>query len=168
MNQDLPSQTAMGLREAATPVAEEIHLFYDFILLPMKIGISLFVLGLLVWVVMRYNKRANPKPSRFSHNTLVEILWTGIPVLILLIIAVPSFELLQVEDTMPDGQVFEYEKQSGTLYGFKNAFPEARMVKDKRHIEVLALSDAGDRRILYPGDDFEVNGLGGEEVRVTL
>ncbi|MEM1409592.1 MAG: cytochrome c oxidase subunit II [Pseudomonadota bacterium] len=69
---------------------------------------------------------------------------------------------------MPDGQVFEYEKQSGTLYGFNNAFPEARMVKDKRHIEVLALSDAGDRRILYPGDDFEVNGLGGEEVRVTL
>jgi len=165
---DLPNPTGIGLREAATPVAEEIHLFYDAILVPMKLGISFFVLGLLIWVVFRFNKKSNPTPSKFSHNTTVEVLWTGIPVLILLIIAVPSFELLQVEDKMPDGQVFNYDKQSGTKFGFDNDFPESRMVSKNRHIEVAAVSDSGDRRLLQPGRDFDVDGLGAEQVTVTL
>ena len=165
---DLPDPHGIGLREAATPVAEEIHIFYDAILVPMKLGISFFVLGLLVWVAVRYNKKANPEPSKFSHNTPVEVAWTVIPVLILLIIAVPSFELLQVEDKMPDGQVYEYEKQSGTLFGFENDFPEARMVNKKRHIEVAAVADSGERRLLQPGRDYDVEGLGDPQVTVKL
>lgn len=159
----------MDLRDAASPVAEQIHLFYNWILLPMKIGISLLILGLLVWVVVRYNKRANPTPQKFSHNTLVEIVWTAVPVFILLIIAVPSFELLQVEDVMPDGQVYEYDQQAGqTQFGFPNDFADSRMVTKSRHLEVAAVSDNGSERLLQANRDFEVSGLGEDTVLVTL
>ncbi|GGY53044.1 cytochrome c oxidase subunit II [Parvularcula lutaonensis] len=167
--QDTIDPKGIDLRDAASPVAEQIHSFYNAILVPMKVGISLLILGLIIWVVLRFNKRANPNPAKFSHNTLVEVIWTAVPVFILLIIAVPSFELLQVEDVMPDGQVFEYEKQPGqTQFGFANDFPESRMVTKERHIEVAAISDSGAKRLLQADDDFEVAGLGEERVLVTL
>ncbi|NNU17005.1 hypothetical protein HK107_11805 [Parvularcula sp. ZS-1/3] len=166
---DRPDPKGIGLRPAATPVAEEIHVFYDAILVPMKIGISVFVLGLLVWVCIRYSKRANPNPKKFSHNTLVEVLWTAIPVFILLIIAVPSFELLSVEDIMPDGQVHEYDATPGqTQYAFPNDFAKSRMVTKARHIEVAAVADNGDRRLLQFDEDYDVANLGDETVVVQL
>ena len=67
---------------------------HDAILLPIITVISLFVLGLLLWVIVRFNKRANPVASKTSHNTLIEVIWTVIPVIILLVIAVPSIRLL--------------------------------------------------------------------------
>ncbi|WAT17817.1 cytochrome c oxidase subunit II [Aurantiacibacter sp. MUD11] len=67
---------------------------HDAILLPIITVISLFVLALLLWVIVRYNKRANTVPSKTSHNTLIEVIWTVIPVLILVVIAVPSITLL--------------------------------------------------------------------------
>lgn len=135
----------------------------------MKLGISFFILALLVWVVIRFNKRANPTPSKFSHNTTVEVLWTAIPVVILLIIALPSFELLGVEDTMPDGQVFPYEEVADqTEFGFPNDFPASRMVSKERHIEVAAVGAAGAKRTLQVGRDFDVFDLGEETVRVVL
>ncbi|MEE4212480.1 MAG: cytochrome c oxidase subunit II transmembrane domain-containing protein, partial [Parvularcula sp.] len=143
---DRPDPIGTGLRDAATPVAYELHGFYDFVLLPMKLVISFLVLALIIYVVFRFNKRANPVPRRFSHNTLVEVAWTLGPVLILLIIAIPSFDLLYLEDTMPDGQVFEYEPTGGTQFGFNNDFPASRMVESTRHIEVAAVATDGSRR----------------------
>ena len=67
---------------------------HDAILLPLIVAISLFVLGLLLWVMVKYNRRANPVPSKTSHNTLIEVVWTLLPVLILVGIAVPSITLL--------------------------------------------------------------------------
>lgn len=166
---DRPDPIGTGLRDAATPVAEEIHVFYDAILLPMKLLISFFVLALIIWVMIRYNSRANPVAKKFSHNTVVEIVWTAVPVFILLIIAVPSFELLRVEDVMPDGQLYEYDAEPGqTAFGFENDFPPSRMVSSTQHIEVTAVGDSGARRLLEPGSDFEVGGLGEETVVVTL
>lgn len=166
---DRPDPTGTGLRQAATPVAQEIHVFYDAILLPMKLGISFLILGLLVWVVLRFNRRANPTPQKFSHNTAVEVVWTVIPVFILLIIAVPSFELLRVEDVMPDGQVHEYKKQPGqTQFGFENDFPATRQVASTRHIDVFAVNDGGGSRPLTAGRDYRVSGLQEETVLVTL
>ena len=165
---DMPDQYGTGLRAPASPVAEEIHSFYDRILLPMKIGISLFVLGLLVWVAVKFNKRANPTPSKFTHNTALEVVWTAVPVAILLVIAVPSFELLGVEDVMPDGQVFDYEADpSQTEFAFENDFPKSRRVTDRRHLNVFAVSD-GERRMLQAGRDFDVDGYGDENMLVTL
>lgn len=165
---DRPDPKGTGLRAAATPVAEEIHSFYDNILVPMKLGISFFVLGLLLWVVVRFNKRANPEPAKFTHNTPAEVAWTIIPVFILLIIAVPSFDLLFIEDKMPDTETFDYEASPTTEYAFENDFPASRRVVKSRHVEVRAIGADGASRTLEAGDDYAVSDLGDEVVRVTL
>lgn len=74
---------------------------HNTILLPVITVISLFVLGLLLWVVVRYNRRSNPTPSRTTHNTLIEVVWTVVPVLILVVIAVPSITLLAAQYENP-------------------------------------------------------------------
>jgi len=83
----------LGFQDSATPVMDEITSFHDFLLYVIT-GISAFVLILLITVMVRFNARANPTPSRVTHNTTVEVAWTVIPVVILAVIAVPSFRLL--------------------------------------------------------------------------
>ncbi len=87
----------IAMQEAASPTAERIHAFHNM-LLWIIFAIAIFVLALLVYVVVRFNKRANPQPAMFTHNVLVEIIWTVIPVIILIVIAVPSFKLLYYTD----------------------------------------------------------------------
>ena len=164
---DLPNPIGTGLRRAATPVAEEIHHFYEYILLPMKLMISFFILALIVWVAVRYNKHANPVAGKFSHNTAVEVVWTAVPILILLIIALPSFDLLYLEDTMPDGQRELYQP-GGRVFEFENDFAESRLIEQNRHLEVSVIDVAsGDRRILT-ADDYEVDGFGEGFLTVRL
>jgi cytochrome c oxidase subunit 2 len=90
----------MGFQQAATPVAQQMHDFHD-LLLVIVTGIVIFVMGLLGWVTFRYNATANPVPSRNSHNTVLEVAWTVVPVLILLVIAIPSFRLLYAQYDAP-------------------------------------------------------------------
>ncbi|MCC7267893.1 MAG: cytochrome c oxidase subunit II [Caulobacteraceae bacterium] len=89
-----PTPGGIGLQPAAAPLKHHVHFFHDMILMPIITVITLFVLALLIWVIVRYNKRANPAPARWSHNTLVEVIWTVVPVLILMFIAIFSFRLL--------------------------------------------------------------------------
>ena len=96
-----PTPGAIGLQASGAPLKREVHFFHDAILLPIVTIITLFVLALLIWVVIRYNKRANPTPARWSHNTAVEIVWTLVPVLILMVIAIFSFRLLFAYHDMP-------------------------------------------------------------------
>jgi len=95
-----PEPWQMGLQPAATERMTQIVDLHTFILYVITI-IALFVLGLLVWIVMRFNANANPHPSETTHNTVLEVLWTIIPVAILVVIAVPSFRLLYFEDVIP-------------------------------------------------------------------
>jgi cytochrome c oxidase subunit II len=88
-----PSPWQIGLQDAASPVMEDIVWFHD-VLLWIISAIAGFVLVLLLIVIARFNARANPTPSRTTHNTLLEVLWTVIPVCILVVIAIPSFRLL--------------------------------------------------------------------------
>lgn len=97
----VPVDGEMGFQAAATPVMENITWFHNMLLWIIT-AISLLVLGLLVWVIVRYNAKSNPTPSKFSHNTLVEVVWTAAPIVILIIIAVPSFQLLYYQDTIPE------------------------------------------------------------------
>jgi cytochrome c oxidase subunit 2 len=90
-----------GFQDQVTPIGEEAAWFHNIILLPLITAISLFVLVLLLWVVVRYRRSANPVPSRTSHNTLIEVLWTLVPVLILVAIAVPSIRLLANQYSPP-------------------------------------------------------------------
>src|SRR5947209_8868050 len=88
-----PSPWQIGLQQSASPVMDNIIWFHDFLLYIIT-GIAGFVLVLLVVVIIRFNARANPIPSRTTHNSLLEVAWTIIPIVILLVIAVPSFKLL--------------------------------------------------------------------------
>ena len=96
-----PEPWQMNFQEAATPLMEQIVRFHDVYLLPTIIIISLFVLALLAIVVVKFNEKSNPNPSRTTHNTTIEVLWTVIPVAILVVIAVPSFKLLYKSDVIP-------------------------------------------------------------------
>jgi cytochrome c oxidase subunit 2 len=92
-----PTADAWWLQEQVTPTGQEAHRFHNNILVPLITAISIFVLILLLWVIFRYRRAANPTPSRTSHNTLIEIIWTLVPVLILVAIAVPSIQLLAAQ-----------------------------------------------------------------------
>jgi cytochrome c oxidase subunit 2 len=96
-----PTPGGVGLQAAASPLKESAHFFHDAILMPIITAISLFVLALLVWVVLRFNRKANPTPAKWSHNTALEIVWTVVPVLILMFIAIFSFRLLFQYHDMP-------------------------------------------------------------------
>ena len=100
-----PTPGGMGLQPAASPLKHQVIFFHDAILLPIITVICLFVLGLLLWIVVRYNKKANPVPSKWSHNTLIEVVWTLVPVLILMFIAIFSFRLLFDYHNMPKPDV---------------------------------------------------------------
>lgn len=100
-----PTPGGIGLQEAASPLKHEAHFFHDVILMPIITIITLFVLGLLIWVVVRYNKRSNPTPATWSHNTAIEVAWTLIPVLVLAGIAVFSFRLLYNYADIPNPDV---------------------------------------------------------------
>lgn len=100
-----PTPGAIDLQPGVTSLREDAIFFHNAILLPIITIITLFVLGLLVWVIFRYNKRANPVPARWSHNTPIEVIWTVVPVLILMVIAVFSFKLLYAYHDMPKPDV---------------------------------------------------------------
>ena len=95
----------MMLQDQFTPIGQEAAWFHNWILMPAITIISLFVLLLLAWVIVRYRRGANPVPSRTTHNTVLEVLWTLVPVLILVIIAVPSFRLLSHQYSPPEADV---------------------------------------------------------------
>jgi cytochrome c oxidase subunit 2 len=96
-----PTPGAIDLQPAASVLKHDAIAFHNHILLPIITAISVLVMFLLLWVIVRYNKRANPVPANWSHNTVIEVLWTIVPVLILVVIAVPSFTLLFKYHDMP-------------------------------------------------------------------
>lgn len=96
----LPVDWQMDLQSSASPVMDRIEDFHR-LLVYVIVAISLFVAALLVWIIIRYRVSANPVPSKTHHNTLLEVAWTLIPVLILVLIAIPSFRLLYFEAAMP-------------------------------------------------------------------
>ena len=96
-----PRPWEIGMQPPATPVKEQLEKFHDELLVIIFL-IAGFVLGLLVWVIWRFNQRRHPVPTRTSHNTMVEMAWTVIPVVILVIIAIPSFKLMYYMDRVPN------------------------------------------------------------------
>lgn len=87
----------MGFQEAATPVMRDVLAFNDLVH-PIITGILIFVLILLFYTLYRFSAKRNPEPSKTTHNTLIEVLWTVLPIMILIVIAIPSFKLLYFQD----------------------------------------------------------------------
>ncbi|WP_293205269.1 cytochrome c oxidase subunit II [Parvibaculum sp.] len=100
----MPVDGGLGLQEAVTPVMHDIIAFHN-LLLWIITAIVLFVLALLIVVMVRFNRRANPTPSKTTHNTLLEVAWTVLPVMILVVIAIPSFRLLYKEIVVPEADL---------------------------------------------------------------
>lgn len=111
----------MVMQEAATPIAEEIHSFYDFVNIVI-IAIALFVAFLMAWVIFRFRESANPNPSVTTHNTLLEVAWTVIPILILVAIAIPSFKLLHNQYTFPKADLTI--KATGNAWFWSHSYPD--------------------------------------------
>jgi len=116
-----PAPWEYTLQESASPVMDNIIWFHNFLLWLISI-ITLFVLGLLIAVVVKFNARSNPVPSRTTHNTLIEVAWTLIPVLILVSIAVPSFRLLFQELDIPKADLTV--KVTGKQWYWSYAYPD--------------------------------------------
>ena len=86
-----------GLQPAATPVMERINEFHNMLFIVITL-ISVFVIGLMGFILIRFNAKANPEPSKTTHNTMIEVIWTVVPVVILILIAIPSLKLLYFQD----------------------------------------------------------------------
>jgi cytochrome c oxidase subunit 2 len=99
-----PEPWQLGFQPPTSPVMERIESFHDLLLWIITL-ISIFVLVLLAYVCFRFRASGNAAPSRRTHNTLLEIAWTAIPVLILVVIAIPSFKLLYYQDVVPDAEL---------------------------------------------------------------
>ena len=171
-----PVDGGYGLQKAAAPLMAQSTQFHNAVLMPIITIITLLVLVLLIWVAIKYNSKSNPKAQQFSHNTLVEVIWTGVPILILLFIAVFSFPLLFSSDVIPDGKRFgataegmvqPYEQVSETEYRIANNFPAHRNMVSKKHVDAWKIGADG-RSKLTLGKDYKVSDLGQEFVTVSL
>jgi len=116
-----PAPWQLGLQEAASPVMQDIVSFHNFLLWVIT-AITAFVLALLLIIIVRFNARANPTPSRTTHNTPIEVLWTIVPVIILAVIAVPSFRLLFVELQPPKADLTI--KATGKQWFWTYSYPD--------------------------------------------
>ena len=129
----------VDLQNPVTRVAKDVYNMHVFVTIIMAL-ITLFVLGLLIWVCYRYSASRNNKPSKTVHNTLVEILWTAIPVVILIVIAIPSFKLLYKQDVVPEPDLtikaIGYQWYWGYEYPDNGNFAyEAFMVQSAEELE---------------------------------
>ncbi len=118
----VPVDGDLGLQEAATPVMEEIVSFHDGFLMPVITVICIVVLALMIYISVRFNEKANPVPSKTSHNTLLEVVWTIVPVIILLVMVVPSMKLLYFADVVEDTDMTV--KVVGNTWNWEYSYPE--------------------------------------------
>ena len=132
---DQPKEWQLGFQNAASETMRDIVNFHDNLLLPIIIAISVFVLFLMVYACIRFRASANPVPSKRTHNVAVEVLWTLIPCLILIVMAVPSFKILYKQDTIPKAEVtvkaVGYQWYWGYEYPDENIIFESYMIEDK-------------------------------------
>ncbi|GJL98110.1 MAG: cytochrome c oxidase subunit 2 [Hyphobacterium sp.] len=148
----VPTPNAIGTREAVTPVMESVTDFHTLVMYIIS-AIVILVMALLLFVIIRFNRRANPVPSKNSHNTLIEIVWTAVPVLLLVVIAIPSFRLLYMQDVVPEADLTIKATGYQWYWGYEYADLDigefyANMIPDE---EIDA--DAGQYRLLstdYP------------------
>ena len=132
---DQPKQWQLGFQDAASQSMREIVSFHNNLLLPVIIAISVFVLFLMIYTCIRFRASKNPNPSKTTHNVTVEVLWTLIPCLILIVMAVPSFKILYKQDTIPKVDLtikaVGYQWYWGYEYPDENIIFESYMIKEE-------------------------------------
>ena len=130
-----PKDWQLGFQNPASDGIRDIVNFHNNLLLPIIIAISVFVLFLMLYACVRFRASANPNPSKRTHNVTVEILWTLIPCLILIVMAVPSFKILYKQDTIPKADLtikaIGYQWYWGYEYPDENIIFDSYMVEEK-------------------------------------
>ena len=142
---DQPKNWQMGYQEGVTSVMHDLIFMHDYILLPIVTAISCFVLFLILYAGFKFRASKNPNPSKTSHNTLIEILWTVIPCLILVVMAVPSFKLLYKQDVIPKADVTI--KATGYQWYWGYEYPDEKIAFDSVMVETKDLKP-GQPRLL--------------------
>ena len=131
---DQPKEWQLGFQNPASDGMRDIVSFHNNILLPIIIAITVFVLFLMIYTCIRFRESKNPNPSKTTHNVAVEVLWTLVPCLILIVMAVPSFKLLYKQDTIPKVDVtikaVGYQWYWGYEYPDENIIFESYMIKE--------------------------------------
>ena len=150
-----PVDRLLGTQPQVTELGQEGAFLHNQILLPIITVISLFVLGLMLWAMYRYRAKANPVPSKTSHNTLIEIIWTLVPVLILVVIAVPSIRLVANQYSPPKADLTV--KVIGNQWYWSYQYPDngdfeivSNMLKEKGEVaaDQRSRTDADGPRLL--------------------
>ena len=130
-----PKNWQLGYQKSVTSVMDDLVFMHDYILLPIITAISVFVLFLILYAVWKFRASKNPNPTKTSHNTLLEVLWTVIPCLILVVIAIPSFKLLYKQDVIPKADItikaIGYQWYWGYEYPDQKIAFEASMIETK-------------------------------------
>ncbi len=147
-----PQPWQLGFQPGATPVMDDVIWFHDFLLWIIA-AIALFVLALLVIIMIKFNARANPVPSRTTHNTTIEVIWTVVPVLILVTIAVPSFRLLFYQLNVPKADVTV--KATGKQWFWTYSYPDSKFEFDSLMVQDKDLK-AGQPRLLTVDNEMVV------------
>ncbi|WP_428487588.1 cytochrome c oxidase subunit II [Rhodopila sp.] len=140
-----PRAWEMGMQRAFSPIKSKEIALHDLVLVIITL-ITLFVGGLLLWVMFRYNARRNPVPSQTSHNTIIEVAWTVIPVLILVIIAIPSFRLIYYQDRTPNPDMTI--KVTGHQWYWEYSYPDQDNLDIQSHYIMDEDLKPGQRRLL--------------------
>ncbi len=135
-----PTDGSIGFQEAATPVMEQLVHFHNVWLMTIITAITLFVMVLMAYILFRFNHKRNPVPSKTSHNTLIEVVWTIVPVLILLVMVVPSMKLLYFQDVIPESDMTI--KVTGNTWNWEYAYPEYEDKVESFVSNVLEEADA--------------------------
>jgi len=138
-----PSPMQLSFQDAVTPVARDIHWVHDYVN-AILFAITVFVLGLLLFVIWRFSEKRNPQPSRTTHNTLLEVAWTVIPVLILVAIAIPSFKLLYYQYAFPPPELTI--KATGHAWNWTHEYPDQGVSVDS-----IMLQDAEREEVIRSG-----------------
>jgi cytochrome c oxidase subunit 2 len=140
-----PENWQLGMQRPATPMKEAINDLHNLLLI-IIFAISAFVLALLLYVIVRFRASRNPVPSRTSHNTVIEVLWTVVPVLILVIIAIPSFRLMYFMDRVPEAEMTV--RVVGNQWFWTYGYPDQGDFSFASNVIPQAELKPGDRRLL--------------------
>jgi len=140
-----PHPWQLGMQEPGSIVKDSLHHFHNMLLWIITI-VTIFVLALLVYTMVRFRASANPSPTRTSHNTLLEIAWTAIPVLILVVIAIPSFKLLYLGDRTPNPEMTL--KVVGHQWYWSYEYPDNGDIKFDSYMIPESDIKPGQRRLL--------------------
>ena len=151
-----PKEWQLGFQKSASKSMDDIVWFHDYMLVPIITAITAFVLFLLLYVCVRYRASKNTVPSTTSHNTLIEVIWTLVPCLILIVMAVPSFKVLYSQDEIPKADVtikaIGYQWYWGYEYPDENIIFDSYMVDEKDLKENQPRLLAVDNAVYVPVD----------------